>query len=1383
MAVEVRGDNSLQWKASIDLSSLKDQVSEINKALGQVGNQIKGQSEEIDRFSRNAANAIKTYISVTAISGFVTSIVKVRGEFQQLEVAFETILGNKEKADQLMAQVVDLAAKTPFGLEDAAKGAKQLLAYGFSAEKVKDTLITLGNVASGVGAPLNDIVYLYGTLRTQGRAFQKDIMQFTGRGIPIIAELAKQFGVAESEVSKLVESGKVGFPEIEKAFQSLTSEGGIFNNLMEKQSQTITGLISNFGDAWATMLNDIGKSQEGPIADIIKGSISVVENYQKVLDMLKSMVVTYGAYRAAVIATAVAQTIAANTAKGWTIAQTLHYRALLLSERAMKLLNATMLTNPYVAVTTAVVGLITVLTVFNKQTDLVRSKQQLLNESSEKINDNLAEQKSKIAPLVEALKQSNLTEKERLGIYNKLNAISPKLVEGLNAQSLSYNGLIKNVNAYLDTIREQMKLEANASAIRESITNENKLQKQFEEQKKYVDKLQQLQKTTGFNATTAGNALVGNVNLDLEKKKLSQIEDAQKRQKQVTEQLAQDSASQQKTNDEQKIKQNKEYWETILKEAQSGYDALTELEIKQGKGKVFIERITQAKEQLKIYDLTGKSIRMAQREEDKYNSVLEKRAKALIDIADIERKSNQTGLLQRQKDLDAINEKYDQQLQSVKDVNAEIEKYNKKYPQKEVPLLGDTETARIEAARQTEIANQAYREDAKNYIDMLDEKRLAFEALEEVEKEGSEQKVQFVRRQYKNQIGEAKSYLDALRTQLASLSLETTVRAPSLKDQIIAGDLRSKIREEEKRISEKQKQDSIQLYTELISLTQKYADKRLAIEKKYSDLLAMLNRDKVNMSVKDYNAALKKLSDLRKQEQQDLSDEFLKNSNAFKEFEKGFSEKTPKDLQKLIDKLKSLREEMKGFGLNLKDVDLAIDATIQEKFASVFGYLSNAMGSLGAEINYQITDTLKITGQQITQIFNNLYTLLSSTSSDSAKSNSLIGLIYTFVNSISSIVTTALQNKKDLESGLEPSAEAANAITLAIQAQNTELERQEKILDGMYGEDKINGLLNLQDKLQEKQEETFEAFKKLSIDAIVSQGEYYVDSLFHGRDKAFRSDTTAGKIFGILNDPLGFIPKTVRIKLETVDTSSMDTIEDYVALLDEIKANGGKLNGRTIVEDDVKSLEELISNYDDLIQKQKDLKTQLQQIFTATTAGSIADSIIAGFKAGKRTIEDFADDFEDLMRNAVLNSLKYRFLETPLQNFYEEFAKKSASDNILTGQEISELQATYKDILASALQQYQNLSNITGLDMSGLNAESSLTGAIKGMSEQQADLLAGQFGGLRMTAIEQLRVATAGLEVLQRIETNTYVINEVAAHTSAVKDTLRRFELNGLKVV
>ena len=201
---------------------------------------------------------------VGAVVGFGKAVVESLSKYQAFSASLKVLMyGNAEKAKALEGQLVALAKTTPFSLEDVQTGTKQLMAYGFQAGSIVKNMKMLGDISSGVGAPLGDIVYLYGTLRTQGRAFQRDILQFTGRGIPIIRELAKQFKVTEKEVTELVSKGKVGFKEIEKAFTSMTSSGGQFFGMMAEQSKTVGGQISNLGDNYEQLKVAIGQSQQG----------------------------------------------------------------------------------------------------------------------------------------------------------------------------------------------------------------------------------------------------------------------------------------------------------------------------------------------------------------------------------------------------------------------------------------------------------------------------------------------------------------------------------------------------------------------------------------------------------------------------------------------------------------------------------------------------------------------------------------------------------------------------------------------------------------------------------------------------------------------------------------------------------------------------------------------------------------------------------------------------------------------------------------------------------------------------------------------------------------------------------------------------------------
>lgn len=295
-------EQGIHYSIRLDTDRLMADASRSRKAFDSIGRSAQESGTAIETAMSRAARSLSLLGAGFTARELVTQVATVRGEFQKLEAAFNTMLGSEEKTAALMAQMVETAATTPFSLQDVASGAKQLLAYGTAAENVNGILIRLGDIAAGLSVPLNDLVYLYGTTMTQGRLYTADLNQFTGRGIPMIKELARQFGVAESQVRGLVEEGKVGFPEVEKVIRSLTDEGGMFAGLMEAQSKTISGQIANIGDSISMMFNEIGQSSEGIINTALSGVSYLVENYEKVGEAVMTAATAYGAYKAALMA-------------------------------------------------------------------------------------------------------------------------------------------------------------------------------------------------------------------------------------------------------------------------------------------------------------------------------------------------------------------------------------------------------------------------------------------------------------------------------------------------------------------------------------------------------------------------------------------------------------------------------------------------------------------------------------------------------------------------------------------------------------------------------------------------------------------------------------------------------------------------------------------------------------------------------------------------------------------------------------------------------------------------------------------------------------------------------------------------------------------------
>jgi hypothetical protein len=300
----------LAFKATLDIDDFNVSAQAMERHIKDFSNTAAQEAAEVEesfqQMAQRAGQYITYYLVGQGMNNLVSSIVSVRGQFQQLEIAFGTMLGSEEKATALMQQMVNTAAKTPFDLMGVAEGAKQLLAYGVSAEKVNDTLVRLGNIASGLSIPLNDMVYLYGTTMVQGRLYAQDVRQFTGRGIPLVKELAEKYHTTAEGINEMVSAGKIGFPDVEEVLNKMTNAGGQFYQLMEKQSSSLTGQIANLQDAWDSALNSLGEKSEGALSAGIQSATYLVGHMDDVVRILKSVAIAYGSVKAATILASVA---------------------------------------------------------------------------------------------------------------------------------------------------------------------------------------------------------------------------------------------------------------------------------------------------------------------------------------------------------------------------------------------------------------------------------------------------------------------------------------------------------------------------------------------------------------------------------------------------------------------------------------------------------------------------------------------------------------------------------------------------------------------------------------------------------------------------------------------------------------------------------------------------------------------------------------------------------------------------------------------------------------------------------------------------------------------------------------------------------------------
>lgn len=660
-----------------------DNTDFMNK-LRQTENGIKNTSKSIEQSGMSIEAVFGKLSKAAAGIGlafsaqqFIGQMAMVRGEFQQLEVAFETMLGSTEKASALMAQITKTAAVTPFGLQDVAGGAKQLLAYGVASEKVNETLIRLGDIAAGLSIPLNDLVYLYGTTMTQGRMFTQDLRQFQGRGIPLADELAKQFGVTKDAVGELVTAGKVGFAEMEQAIVSMTSEGGKFGGLMEAQSKTITGQISNIEDAIDQMFNELGKSSEGVINLTLSGVSAIVENYELVGKALMGVVTTYGAYRAAVIANIALTRSWAVAARADAVAKAIQTAATKAQTIATIALNTALKANPFVLVATGVVALGTAMWALSDGTTTAERAMIDFNAEQDKLTAKEQEQKKALQGLIDVLKDENAAEAQRFTALQMLQDLYPEIRQ----QFVDEKGHIQNITGLWEMYEGQVK-SARKETLTSAISTIN----------------ESLQKVQEDIKAAKGGTNIAALRI-LEKREERLKEDLKNNQKALDELNKQNEGG---SSSEGSKPKNKEYWEEQKKNAEKMRNALDIHEVNSKDWKKYTAQIIEADKQLAKYKSPSSTTKDAEKRAKEEQKITEA-------ILSMTRQSQQDeiNLMKEgsEKKIAQINHNYQKEIDAVKSQRQEWEDNQNGKLTKEQEEVLNKQKFNAEKTREKELAD------------------------------------------------------------------------------------------------------------------------------------------------------------------------------------------------------------------------------------------------------------------------------------------------------------------------------------------------------------------------------------------------------------------------------------------------------------------------------------------------------------------------------------------------------------------------------------------------------------------------------------------------------------------------------------------------------
>lgn len=440
------------YSLGLDINQMLRDARRAENAFQSIGNKAVSEGAKIDKTFRTIGAGIAGYFTVGALKDFGKAIIDARGEIESFQISFETLIGSKDKANAFFSELKDFAVNTPLLLNDLAKGGQLLLGFGLDLDKVMPTLKQIGDISMGNADRFNSLTLAFAQMSATGKLMGQDLLQMINAGFNPLTVMAQTTGKSVATLKDEMSKGAISADMVAKAFADATAEGGKFNGMLEKQSKGIRGSISNLEGAIQDALNDMGEKGQGIITEGISLATTAVKNYEKLGGILMGMIATYGMYKVAVI-------LATEAEKGYTISQTLNIKVLMLAEKAQKLLNKTMLANPYVLAAVALGALITATLAYSKSSTVLADELERVNDREKTQADLLKQRKAKIEELITAIQDENTTEEEKHEKLNELKVLMPSIFKQYKTEKELIEHLTEARKAYNNELREEKTLK------------------------------------------------------------------------------------------------------------------------------------------------------------------------------------------------------------------------------------------------------------------------------------------------------------------------------------------------------------------------------------------------------------------------------------------------------------------------------------------------------------------------------------------------------------------------------------------------------------------------------------------------------------------------------------------------------------------------------------------------------------------------------------------------------------------------------------------------------------------------------------------------------------------------------------------------------------
>lgn len=1343
------GKYSPNSKAKLaELNRAKAALNEQRYSLGELQDQqarnrleVRKLTREYKEFSSGTNNADEIVKSLTdslkrtaaeigglvAIKRFGSDVIEATGKMQQLQVALSTILQDKSKAEQLIADIVQFAAKTPFNLDDVATGAKQLLAYGSSADNVVNELSMLGDVASGLQIPIGQLIYLYGTLRTQGRAMTVDIRQFAGRGIPIYEELAKVLGVSKDQVGELVKEGKVGFKEVEQAFKNMTSEGGKFANLMESSAGTWPQRLSNIEDTLFQKMNEFGNKYKEVFEFGIGTAEDLVESLDDVLSIMGGLIAAYGTYKAALITAAVAQKAVGFVESIQLIG--MYRKELGLATAAQQAFNVASKSNVYVTLLAALVGIGTAVYMFTKRTNEATVAQETLNSVNKKADEEFSKQAATVDRLSGILKSETSSIDQKKKALSDLQTIIPSYNASLDEEGRLINNNTEAIKSYLTQLEKQIRMKAAQEELEELY---RKKRTQEKKQKVATDNYNEAKSLYNSSVTMTGSALQNRgVNTGV----------AVFSQNSAVNNQLKDSANKAK---KELDSVNKELGETVsaITELEKEIEKSSLSDKKEAQHSTISEEVENATIRIKtlkqeIADLrsgklqaeAGKTVESAIKAKEKE---LQSAEKTLETLTGVSHKSENKKVIDNQQNLS------DELLQLIRanqqdEINLMEEGSEKKRRQIELDYQREIDEIRKQrkkwkdtqggklTSEQREVlgsrASNAMQSREKGLAEITEtENQAAIEANERYLKSYGTfmQKRQAITDEYNRKISEATTKGDKnilqkeMEEALSSLDLEKLKQG--INWELVFGDL-DKVSKESLNKVKQQLRD--------FKNSEEY--KNMAVDQKKVIDEALSNIQSTLIDKGGLLADLpEQLSELAKA-QEELS-------QAQEEYNEAMRSGTDEQKEAATKKLNDAQKRQQNAQTN---VQKSTDKTTSNLIA-----LSNVITQLGSnsemslsEIGSLASDVVDVfteAGSKIGGIIGAAFSLLDAIGTQGLDGfvDNLFGSVFRAVGGIWDTLTFGLIGNKESDPYLKDDLEK---LTISNQDLKASLDNLAEKMDESAVAD-ATGLYEQQKKnIEEQMANTKEMMQRSA--AAYSNGFLGIGGT-HSSNKRV-NDAMSAEDWKRVSEAAGVSVKNAGDFWNLTSEQMYNVANNATDLYSKIKQ---------YADDGYQNASQYMDSYIEYWKQLDELEDTYREKLTDTSFDTIRDEFKDQLLDMESDAEDFAENFEKMMQQAVVESMMSDTYANRLKEWYKNFAN-SMTDGTLSSSEQSNLKSQWDQMVSDALAERNAIMQAMGWEGSSSEQQSASS---RGFGTEMTHEDAGELSG-RFTAVYEsnLRIETA----------------------------------------